>query len=336
VPAAAPVHLELGDLLRERHELDEAARHIARGIELCRQCQVLVEDLRNSYIYQARLKQARGDVAGALGVIRQAEPLARAYEAVPRFGNPIAACQARLVLAQASSAVGNVGSARLRAVERWAEARGLRMDGSIGVVDDEFEYTIWARLLIVKGEPERALQLLARLLVRAEAVGRRGHVIRVLALQALAHQACGDIDQALATLEQALGLAEPEDYVRTFVDEGAAMADLLRQVAARGIALNYVNRLLVAFEGTGSEPVTTLDPGLEPEALQLEPSIDSLTSREMEVLRLLRSELSGPEIAGELGVSANTVKTHVKRVYDKLGAHSRFEAVMRAQELGLI
>lgn len=229
VPAAAPVHLELGDLLRERNQLDEAACHLAQGIELSRQWQILGEDLRNSYVFQARLKQARGDAAGALNVIRQAEQLAQGYQTVPRFGDPIAACRASLTLVQAVSIESAFDPGHLEAVGQWAEARGLRADGSIDSLDDEFEYLVWVRLLIAQNEPEQALQLLARLQQAPEDGGRTGRVIEILTLQALAQRALDDTEQALTALERALSLAEPEGYVRLFVDEGHRIWKNLRE-----------------------------------------------------------------------------------------------------------
>jgi LuxR family maltose regulon positive regulatory protein len=238
-----------------------------------------------------------------------------------------------LALRDAGTASHTIDPGRLRVVEQWVEARGLRVDGPIASLDDEFEHLVWARLLIAQGRPDQALRLLARLLAAAEEYGRTGRAIEIRALQALAHQACGDAEQALATLEQALSLAEPGGYVRTFVDEGAPMAELLRSFRVRRCAVSagYVDTLLDTFGPTSEiEAVPEPEPG--PRRLPLE----ALTGREMEVLRLLNSELSGPEIAQALYVSVNTIKTHTKHIYDKLGAHSRHEAVERAHELGLI
>ena len=143
-------------------------------------------------------------------------------------------------------------------------------------------------------------------------------------LRALAHQALGDIPAALASLERAVTLAEPEGYVRVFVDEGPPMAALLKAAAKQGIARNYVRRLLAAVTGTGHG-------GPVKQAL-----IDPLSERELDVLRLLGSELGGPAIARELTVSLNTMRTHTKNIYAKLGVTNRRAAVRRAADLDLL
>ena len=147
--------------------------------------------------------------------------------------------------------------------------------------------------------------LLERLLQAAEEGERTGSVIEILVLQALAHQMQGDIPAALVPLERALTLAEPEGYVRIFVDEGPPMAALLEAAAKQGIALNYVRHLLTAF-GKAESKTPAKQVLIEP-----------LSERELDVLRLLRTDLSGPEIARELMVSLNTLRTHTKNIYQQ-------------------
>jgi len=142
--------------------------------------------------------------------------------------------------------------------------------------------------------------------------------------QALAHEAQGDIPPALVSLERALALAEPEGYVRIFVDEGGPMAALLREAAKQGTTPSYVNQLRAAFgKAEGRRPVTQL-------------LIEPLSKRELEVLGLLGTELNGPEIARELMVSMSTMRTHSRNIYSKLGVHNRRAAVRRAEELNLL
>jgi LuxR family maltose regulon positive regulatory protein len=219
----------------------------------------------------------------------------------------------------------------------------------------EFEHVTLARLLLVEyqygGEGaaralQEALGLLERLLNGAEEGGRAGSAIEILLLQALAHQARGDSSAALAPLRHALALAEPEGYARVFVDEGPPMAQLLLEAAARKIMPGYTARLLASFDhpaGTGDRPPAS---GPEPAPLYVTPSgssspslhglVEPLSERESEVLRLLRSDLSGPEIANALTVSLNSVYTHTKNIYAKLGVNSRRAAVRRAEELRLL
>ena len=174
---------------------------------------------------------------------------------------------------------------------------------------------------------DEAVGLLGRLLEAAEAGGPQGAVIEILVLQALARQLRGDLPAALAALERALALAEPEGHVRVFVDEGPPMADLLRRGCHRGQRLRRLTPDSCSTR-RGRAPAprrTASDGGL----------VEPLSEREQEVLRLLATDLSGPEIARRLVLSLNTVRTHTKNVYAKLGVNSRRAAVRRAEELDL-
>ena len=207
--------------------------------------------------------------------------------------------------------------------------QGLSADDDLSYLR-EFEHITLARVLVARYQDERAeraiqqaTRLLERLLRAAEEGGRTGRVIEILILQALAHQTLGDVPAALTALERVMTLAEPEGYVRVFADEGPPMAALLKAGAKQGISRLYARRLLAAMSDAGHDsPVT--------QAL-----VDPLSERELDVLRLLGSELSGPAIARELMVSLNTVRTHTKSIYAKLAVSSRRAAVRRAQELDL-
>ena len=156
-------------------------------------------------------------------------------------------------------------------------------------------------------------------------------------LQALARHAQGDTPAALTALERALTLAEPEGYVRLFVDEGEAMQSLMAECRVliekqkhgeRRELIGYVNRLLAAFSPT-TMPQSAI-------SNQQSEWVEPLSERELDVLVLLGTELSGPEIADRLSVSLNTLRTHTKNIYGKLGVNSRRAAVRRAEELGLV
>ena len=149
-------------------------------------------------------------------------------------------------------------------------------------------------------------------------------------MQALVRQTQGDLPAALASLERALTLAEPEGYVRIFVDEGAPMAQLLSEAVARGIMPDYIGKLLAAFEveERGSEDKSYLPPA--------QPLIEPLSQRELEVLRLMAQGLSNREISEQLFLALSTVKGHNRNIFDKLQVQRRTEAVARARELGLL
>ncbi len=146
-------------------------------------------------------------------------------------------------------------------------------------------------------------------------------------LQAMARQARGDRRSAMAAVDEALLLAEPEGQVRVFLDEGPPMTTLLTAVTQEGRAQAQARRLLDSVTPEPSPaPTTPSQAGL----------VVPLSERELDVLRLLRSDLDGPDIARELMVSLNTMRTHTKSIYAKLGVNSRRAAVRRADELGLL
>jgi LuxR family maltose regulon positive regulatory protein len=152
-------------------------------------------------------------------------------------------------------------------------------------------------------------------------------MIEILLLQALAYEAQRNLPPALVSLERALTLAEPEGYIRIFVDVGQPMAHLLSSVSANGIMPHYARKLLAVFE---TEPHVQVDKS---------PSramVESLTLREQEVLQLMAAGLSNPEIAAKLVIAVTTVKTHVKNIYEKLQVTNRFQAIVRANESGLL
>jgi LuxR family maltose regulon positive regulatory protein len=220
------------------------------------------------------------------------------------------------------------------------------VDGELSFLHD-LEHINLARVLVAQGTRrpsgaylDEALCLLARLLKAAESAGWTNEAIKILILQALALKARGDTEGATAALARALTLAEPGGYVRVFVDEGGPMCELLRQAATQGIAPNYTGRLLAATRAEEQRSMGARDPEGRLSPLHPRTSalllIQPLSERELEVLRLLATSLSAPEIAEELVISVNTVRSHIKSIYSKLNVHRRMEAVQRARELGLI
>jgi LuxR family transcriptional regulator, maltose regulon positive regulatory protein len=316
----------MSDLHREHNDLQTATQHLLTSQALG-ELAGLAQNPYRCCAALARLRQAQGDLHGALDLLDQAE---RLYDGSfsPNV-RPLATRKTRLWIAQG----------RLAEALTWAREQKLSVDDDLSYLR-EFDHITLARLLLARYQSDRAgrsileaLGLLQRLLTAAQEGGRTGSAIEILILQALAHHAQAGIPAALDPLQQALTLAEPQGYVRLFVDEGPAMAHLLLQAAVRGILPDYTGKLLAAFAArqpmsTGASPLPT------PTAAQ--PLIEPLSQRELDVLRLFKTELSGPEIARELVIALSTVRTHTKSIYSKLNVANRRAAVTRAAELHLI
>jgi LuxR family maltose regulon positive regulatory protein len=313
----AGMHVGLSELYRERGDLHAATRHLLKSQELGEHTG-LPQHRYRWRVAMARVRETEGNLGGALDLLNEAERL-YVSDFFPNV-RPVPALKARVWIAQGrfSEALG------------WAREQGLSVDDDLSYLR-EFEHITLARALVARYQDERAersiheaTRLLERLLPAAEAGGRTGRVIEVLVLRALAHQALGDIPAALASLDRAVTLAEPEGYVRIFADEGPGMAALLRAAAKQGTRRDYARRLLAAASGPEHSSPTE-------QAL-----IEPLSGRELDVLRLLGTELDGPAIARELMVSLNTMRTHTKNIYAKLAVTSRRAAVRRAAELDLL
>ena len=304
----ADMHIGLAELHIERNELDAAAERLRSSLELGERL-ALPQHAHRWRVVDARLRAAHGDHAGAIELLREAE---RRYDTdySPKV-RPVTATTARVRLAAGD----------LAGAEQWATESGLSADDE-PVYLREYEHLTFARVLMATGRAHDAVSLLERLSAAAEAGGREGSAIEAEALLALAHQAGGVTGQALAVLGDALTRAESERFVRIFLDAGEPMTWLLKTAVRHGRAVDQASALLAA--GTTPTPVRAQH-GL----------VDELSSRELDVLRLLRSELTGPEIAAELVVSLNTVRTHTKNIFSKLGVTNRRSAVRRADELGL-
>ena len=315
---AADLHLGLSELYREQGNVEAATKHLLISEELGKPA-ALPEWPYPLYLVQARQKKARGDFAGALALLEQAEPLYQRGP-VPNV-RPVAALRAEVWIAQG----------KLPEVFAWARGQNLAADDELSYLR-EFEHITLARALVsphgtgrLEGSIHTGLGLLVRLLEAAEAGGRNGRVIDILLLQALTHQRQGDILLALMALERALTLAEPEGYVRVFVDEGMPMAALLRAAVQEGIMADYAGKLLSAF---GAEDGYRSG--------QQEALVEPLSGRELEILALIAAGNKNQEIADQLFISLNTVRYHTKNLYGKLGVNRRTQAVAKAQELALI
>ncbi|RPJ24122.1 MAG: hypothetical protein EHM33_18870, partial [Chloroflexi bacterium] len=313
LPLIGWVYLRMGEILYEWNELEKAADYLSEGLERSK----LGGDVRAmiaGHLLDGRLKLASGDILQAAECLEQAGVLAENApfpDWIGRFGR----FQLEVWLAQD----------KLRSAGDWAEA--LLQDNRFeGQLEREAAQLTMARALIVRGDItslERARTSLKRLVEAAQGEGRTGVQIEALALQALADWKRGERPGAMIHFENALRLAEPEGYVRLFVDLGLPLARLLQEAHVRGILPEYVEVLLEAF----STDLSTVREGALPEPL---------TPREQETLNLIAAGLTNQEIAEQLVVSPETVKKHAASIYNKLGVRSRTQATARARELGLL
>jgi LuxR family maltose regulon positive regulatory protein len=319
----ADMYVGMSQIAFERNDLAAATQHLLRSQELGEHTG-LPQNRYRWRVSMAWVLEAQGDLRGALQLLDEAH-----HVYVGDFSpnvRPVPALRARLLAAQ-----GQFGEAL-----GWARERGLSVDDDVSYLR-EFEHIALARVLLSQYTAHRtgasaseAARLLERLLTAAEAGERTGSVIEILVLQALTQHARGDTPGALAPLERALTLAEPEGYVRVFVGEGPPMVSLLRAVAKQRVSWDYVRRLVDAC-GHPGETAPVHQPGRLTQG-----AVEPLSERELEVLRLLGTDLDGPAIARELVVSLNTLRTHTKNIYAKLGVNSRRAAVRQAGELNLL
>ncbi|MGI8910540.1 MAG: LuxR C-terminal-related transcriptional regulator [Rubrobacteraceae bacterium] len=320
-PAAGVVHIGMADLRYERDDLDVAERGLERGVELVERAGD-VSTLVWAYVTLSRAKRARGDEGEALEVAHKGERVARDSGADLQVAIA-ASWMARLRLAR-----GDLAEASAFEQERASKTGSA---AAARVVDQITS----ARLLHARGRHHEALRLLEEPREAAEANGRTRDLTEILSLRALALWASNEKERAVSTLAEALALAAPEGYVRTFVDEGPPMATLLSEVlktqqrgrpdSLRHVPARYPRKLLAVLDQDAN--------GATPSAAGLP---EPLSERELEVLRLIASGKSNRRISSELFVSVGTVKTHINNLYRKLNAHSRTQAVARARELNLL
>jgi len=327
----ADLYLGLSELFREQGELDAAMQNLLKSEQLGEHAGL--PDWRYRFCRaQARFKATQGDMSGALDRLDAAE---RYYRRTPVPDvRPLAALKTRVWLAQD----------RLSEARRWVHEQGLSVDDQLSFLR-EFEHITLARVLMAeyaRAPADRAIReaisLLDRLQHAAEAGARTGSLIEIGVLQALAHQSQGQLAPALVALERTLRLAEPEGYIRMFVDEGVQMARLLSTAAAQGMLPDYIGTLLAAFENATKDEGRTTNDGTTTAAFVVHPSsfVEPLTARELEVLQLIAQGLSNGAISARLFLALSTVKGHNRSIFDKLQVQSRTEAVARARELGLV
>ena len=309
-PSASEAYLGLARICYEWNDLDAAEQHGQQGLQLARQYDRVIDRFIFSEVFLARLKLARGDVAGAAAMLAEAEQSVRQNNFVHRI--PDVATEQVIVL---------LHQGNLAAAAQLAQVHELPVSQ--------------ARVYLAQGDPSAALALLSPLRQQMEAKDWQDERLKVMVLQAVALYAAalgadGEKDQAVQLLGDALALAEPGGFIRLFVDEGLPMARLLSEAATHGMMPDYISKLLAAFEveERKSEDKSYLPPA--------QPLIEPLSQRELEVLRLIAQGLSNRRISERLFLALSTVKGHNRNIFGKLQVQRRTEAVARARELGLL
>jgi LuxR family maltose regulon positive regulatory protein len=327
LPVASMPMIYYAFLLRELNDLDSALDIIHEAIDLSQKSGGFWAVDCHSIL--ALILQSKGDLDAAQKAMGTARKIASSTGG-NRFDDLYtAAYQAQLFVVQN----------RLNDAVRWMRDRGFvnhqkaenipssGAPASQPFFIDEIERTTAARIHLALGQPKKAMTLLEPMLVQCEKMGRTRSVIENLSLQAIALQAQGKIDQAVETFQPVLSSAEQFGYYRILIDEGEPMFQLLTNVVKSGKTTTYISKLLEGFKAE--------DRALTPQDSSNTLS-EPLSEREMQVLRLLSTDLSVSDIAAELFIAASTARTHVKAIYRKLDVHSRYEAVMRANYFDLL
>jgi LuxR family maltose regulon positive regulatory protein len=321
MPVIGPLYVAFGVILREWNELGTALQYAREGVELCQRWGQAPNIFR-AYFDLAKTLQVAGDGCNASRAIQDAERVASGLSSW--FVDRAAVLKPWQHLMN-----GNVSAAA-----QWAQGSGY-------YYGDQFKfeyyehYCLLAKILLAEGKIKEAVVLLDKLLKMANLTGAQGNAVEVLAIQALALSGISDhgseqgkMDSAMLCLEQALALAEPEGYVRVFLDQGQPMRDLLHLLQKQRGGSEYITRLLAAFE---SRPGHKSEAGHVTNALP-----EPLSAREQDVLKLLAQGCTDKQIAGTLVIARETVHKHLKNIYGKLGVHSRTEAIARSRELDLL
>ncbi|NJR59442.1 MAG: LuxR family transcriptional regulator [Cyanobacteria bacterium CRU_2_1] len=322
--AGVLVQVALADLLREQNQLETAAEHVTQSID--RAIQNRQPGLMMGYITLARVRQAQGDFPSAWTAIHAAE------RCQPWLWSTILSVEAGKVRLQLAE--GNVDAAMA-----WANSSGLSGDGELrysptqqSPQGSELDYLTFARVLLAYGRQHSssahlrdAMRLLTRLQTFTQAGGRTIRVMETLLLQALVFQAQGDRTRSLDSLHQALNVPRQGNYSRLFLDEGKPMAELLQMVVSQNIHADAAKRLLTIFNSVEAKQSTLIQPFVEP-----------LSGRELEVLRYLATGMSNQAIADQLFVSLAAVKWHTRNIYGKLSVTNRTQAVAKARETGIL
>jgi len=317
------------EILREWNQLDAAYSLVQEGLVLCQQAESMISLLYviSGYAVLLRISLSRGDLDAAYSAFQHLERISSSLN--QPFSGYFCSIFTTIDQVRLWLACGELDRAML-----WVQT--LEISEQHGTpLSCEREEVACARVLLATNQSALALQRLEPVLQRATQGQRWGHVIEILVLQALAYQMCQQERLALDALSGAVRLAEPGGYIRSFVDEGAPMGTLLSHLRRRNRKHRptpYLDRLLAAFQQKSMAQVQT---GV-PITAKAQPLPDPLSERELQVLQLLACGSSNQEIAQELVITVDTVKRHVSHIFAKLGVNNRVQAVIDAQQLGLL
>lgn len=323
-PTSGYVALLLGEISLERSDLNAAERYLLESADQINPESFPLALLR-AYAALSRLKTLQGDREGMEHYWQLAEQLER-----------MSKLQGRSTVLSIARALRWLEQGNLQALERWTAENQLGPDDEYSYHREDY-YLMLARFYLTNTTTaNKALYLLERMVTRAEVSQRNGSLVRALILQAVAFQVCDDSPKAVASLVRALSLAEPEQPIRVFADEGHFIAPLLEKaldMQRKGqllppISSEYVAQLLSAMGKRGPSPAPSRRP--------VGHIADALSERELEVLRLLADGLDSNEIAGRLTIAVDTARKHIKNIYSKLGVHSRWEAIKHAEKYHLL
>jgi LuxR family maltose regulon positive regulatory protein len=281
--------------------------------------------LIGAYVTLSRVRQALGEAALAREAMERAVAIVQKSDLKQTFSQ-WDSFRMRMAVLQGD----------LTAVADWVQAIEPSTHGELDPAL-EFKHITLARIYLAQRQPNAAQQLLDRLLLPAQAAGRIGQVLDISLWQALALHAQGKEAEAFAALERSLILAEPEGYVRIFVDEGAIMAALLAQVArGESPVAAYAASLLSHFGFSITNfGLDRASPIVNPKSA-IQNLVEPLSARELEILRLIALGHSNQAIADTLILAVSTVKRHINNLYGKLDVQSRTQALVRARELNLL
>jgi LuxR family maltose regulon positive regulatory protein len=321
-PPACLGYIGIAEIALEWNDFAAAQRHLDTGIELGTQGSIGYA-LQPAFLIQGLLRYAQGDEAGALEAVAQGEKLSRMGGGSLESILGLAVFQARLCLL-----LGKVDLAK-----DWATGKllpsGWSFEGLPRVLS-EMHQSLLARVYAQAGAPEKALAIADSLFEQIRAEGRNARLLELGLAKALALQQTGRETEALEALQNCVSLAEPEGYVRLFVEAGAPVCNLLRQITVRGTQAEYAARLIRVIEAA---PIAARQEPLRHGSTLL---VETLTKRELAVLRLICDGCSNQQIGEALVLSVNTVKKHTSNIYGKLGVRNRAQAAIRAQEIGLV